>query len=59
MRLTKERRRGRLLLRWVVRECNTLLDVALQAFHAGLKEGLLVLIEAGEWVVGLFSTASL
>ena len=58
MRLAKERREL-LLLGWVVRECNTLLDVALQAFHAGVEEGLLVLVEVGEWVLGLFSPAGL
>ena len=40
-------------------KCNTLLDVALQAFHSGLEEGLLVLVEAGEWVVRLLSSAGL
>lgn len=52
-------RRGKLLLRWVVCECNTLLDVALQAFHAGLEEGLFVLVEVAEWVQGLLGSAGL
>lgn len=44
---------------WVVRECNTLLNVALQAFDAGLEEALLVLVEVGEWVLSLLSPAGL
>jgi hypothetical protein len=47
---TKRKLRGKLLLGWVVREFNTLGDVALQSFYTGLEEDLLVLIEVCEWV---------
>jgi hypothetical protein len=50
---------GRLLLRRVVCEADAFGDVALQAFYAGLEEGLFVLVEAGEWVVGLLCSGSL
>ena len=56
---TKGKQRGKLLLGWVVREFNTLGDVALQAFYTGLEEGLLVIIDVCEWVYGLLSTAGL
>jgi hypothetical protein len=46
-------------LGWVVCECYALLDVALQAVHTGLEEGLLAIIEVGEWVVGFLCTVGL
>jgi len=51
--------RGRLLLRWVVGEADTLCDVALETFHTGLEESLLVIIEVCEWVVNLLNTTGL
>ena len=40
-------------------ECNALLNVPLQAFQTGLEESLLILIEVGEWVIGLLGSAGL
>lgn len=48
-----------LLLRWVVGEGYALGDVALETFHAGFEERLLVVVEVCEWVVGLFGTGCL
>jgi hypothetical protein len=50
---------GRLLLGWVVGEVYALADVTLQAFYAGLEEGLLVFVEVGEGVEGLFGSGCL
>jgi hypothetical protein len=50
---------GRLLLRWVVCEADAFCDVTLQAFYASFEEGLFVLVEVGEWVVGLLCSGSL
>lgn len=36
-----------------------LLDVALEAFHSGLEEDLLIVIKAGEWVLCLLGTSCL
>jgi len=55
----KERLRGKLLLGWVVCEVDTLLDVALEAFYAGLEEDLLARVEVWEWVEGFFSSGGL
>lgn len=63
---TKERTGGQvgargeeLLLGWVVGEVYALRDVALQALYTGLKEGLLVVVEVGEWVDGLLGSRCL
>jgi hypothetical protein len=40
-------------------EADTLGDVTLQAFYGSLEEGLFVLVEVGEWVVGLLCSGSL
>lgn len=50
---------GRLLLWWVVCEADALCNVTLQAFHTGLEKGLFVLVEVGEWVIGLLCSGSL
>ena len=50
---------GRLLLRWVVCEADAFCDVTLQAFYGSLEEDLFVLVEIGEWVVGLLCSGSL
>ena len=55
----KERYRGRLLLGWVVREADTLFDVAFQAFYTGFEKDLLILVEVCEWVQGFLSSAGL
>jgi hypothetical protein len=56
---TNGKRVGRLLLWWVVSECNTLGDVTLETFHAGLEECLFVIIKVCEWVLDLLNTGSL
>lgn len=50
---------GRLLLRWVVGEADTLCDIALESFYTSLEEGLFVIIEVGEWVIDFLYTACL
>lgn len=40
----------------VVGEGNTLLDVTLEALNSSLKEGLLVVVQRGERVLGLLGT---
>jgi hypothetical protein len=54
-----ENTRGRLLLWWVVGECDTLGDVALEAFDASLEKSLFVVIEVCEWVLDFLDTGSL
>jgi len=50
---------GNLLLRGVVSERNTLLDVALQALDSGLQECLLLVGDIGEDIDGLLGTVGL
>ena len=50
---------GKLLLRWVVGESNTLLDVAFQAFHSSLEEALLVIVKVRKRVQSLLCTIGL
>lgn len=50
---------GRLLLRWVVGELNTLCDVALESFYACLEECLFGIVNVGKWVDGLLNTGGL
>jgi hypothetical protein len=40
-------------------ECYTLVNVALQTFHAGLEQGLLILIKVGEGVQGFLGSIRL
>ena len=51
--------RGESLLRWVVSEVNTLLDVAFQALDASLKQSLLIFVDACKHINGLLGTAGL
>jgi hypothetical protein len=49
----------RLLLWWVVGECDTLGDIALEALDASLQKGLFVFVEVFEWVLDSLDTGSL
>jgi len=51
--------KGGSLLRWVVGEVNTLLDVAFQALNASRKQSLLVCVDACEHIDRLLGTAGL
>lgn len=50
---------GDLLLRWIVHEIDSLLNVALQALGASRKELLLLVCDATEGVGGLLSAVGL
>jgi hypothetical protein len=54
-----ERQRGKLLLGWVMRERDSLGNIALQSLYSGLEEYLLGLVDVCEWVQGLLNSASL